>query len=232
MEFVTRVWKDSVWSKVIAAGILWELSKLHDHFAVVQLPQWLDRTFSVVELALVAFAGLTFLVRKRSPTSNDTLPTSHGIQRYQIEIHTEEGRPYHDLVLESGHLLSTVRVGIKNVGEKTLSNCRVYVEKVTPPANALVQSAILLENAVFNLRCDDPEELVDVANHWDHFNEFRFSAPGGTGFYESMQYMDGKIKRTFVVRVAARECERSALFEIWADDSKRLHLKFLNYLLN
>ncbi|WP_394144567.1 hypothetical protein [Burkholderia multivorans] len=41
--------------------------------------------------------------------------------------------------------------------------------------------------------------------------------------------MDDTTRRTFALRVTATECERSALFEIWADDSKKLHLKFVNY---
>lgn len=230
MELVKRVWKDPVGSKLIADGILWAVANLFAYFASVKLSHWVNLAFAAVALVLVGFAGIAALVRKRSLASSDTLQVTGSGQAYQIDIHTEEDRPYHELTSETGHVLSTVRVGIRNAGEKTLSNCRVYVERISPLADPPMQNAILLESAVFNLRVDDPEHLVEIAAHWDHMNQFRFSAPVAGGFYEALQYMDDDPKRTFVIRVAARECERSALFEISVNESKRLHLTFLNYL--
>ncbi|WP_336817163.1 hypothetical protein [Burkholderia gladioli] len=229
MEIVVKIWKDPVWSKVIAVGIVWLISKAIDHIAAVQLPEWWDQAFAVVSVALGILGA--YMSGSRPSTPEAAPASKENARPYQIEIHTEEGRPYHEVTSESNHVLSTVRVGVRNAGEKTLSNCRVYVEKVSPPVNELMtQSPILLENAVFNLRVDDPEQLVEVAAHWDHLGQFRFSAPGGTGFFESMGYMSDGVKRTFAIRVTARECERSALFEIEADSARRLHLKFLNYL--
>ncbi|WP_063889130.1 hypothetical protein [Burkholderia ubonensis] len=247
MEFVARAWKDPVWSKVIATvittvgaaiigGVVW----IGQNFSLglayawalapVQLPRGLMAAWVAITLALAASTMATLVFRKRSSGVADAALTNQGEHDYQIELHTEESQPYHELTHESGHLLSTVRVGIKNAGAKTLSNCRVYVEKVSPPASLLDQGALLLENAVFNLRTDDPERLVDVAAHWEHMNQFRFSAPMAASFFEAMQCMDDGTKRTFMLRVTARECERSAMFEIWADESRRLHLKFLNYV--
>ncbi|WP_175874060.1 hypothetical protein [Burkholderia sp. BCC0397] len=246
MGFVARAWKDPVWSKVIAtvitaggaAFVVWIgprfsyiLRLVHDWaFIPVQLSRGAVVAWAAITLALAA-AGATLVFRKRQGKPPVAARIDDVAPPHQIEIHTEEAQPYHELTQESGHLLSTVRVGIKNTGTKTLSNCRVYVEKVSPPASPLDSGSILLENAVFNLRTDDPEHLVDVAAHWDHMNQYRFSAPGATGFYEAMQYMDDDRKRTFVIRVTARECERSAIFEIHVDKSRRLHLKFVAYTL-
>ncbi|MFM0382745.1 hypothetical protein [Paraburkholderia dipogonis] len=234
MENVTRVWKDPVRSKVISTGIIWAIVWLDQHFTSVQLPRWLIWASAAVALALVVFAGITHLLRKRASDSINTSPANHGDQPCRIEIYTEGGRPFQESTIESGHVLSTVRVGIKNFGGKTLSNYRVYVEKVSPPDELIPQVSVLLGANVFTLRPDDPEQLVEVAAHWDHMVQFRFSTPAATGFYEALQYLDGQTKRTFVNRVSARECERSALFEIWADDSKKLHLRFhkLHQLIN
>lgn len=229
MELAKRAWRDPVWSKVISAAIIWAIVKFYEFFSSTPLPQWLTWACAGVALALVVVAGITYLRRQLASGASNTAPVSYRDQ-YRIEIHTESGRPYQDSAVESGHVLSTVRVGIKNFGEKTISNCRVYVEKVTPSDELLPQTSMLLGAGIFHLRSDDPEHLVEVAAHWDHMVQFRFSTPAAAGFFEAMQYMDGHTKRTFVIRVSARECERSALFEIWADDSRKLHLKLLNYL--
>jgi hypothetical protein len=125
-------------------------------------------------------------------------------------------------------VLSTVRIGIKNAGGKTLSNCKVYIEKISPPTNSPGGTTLLLEGTGFQLRHDDPEKIIDVAAHWDNNDKFRFSTPIGGGFFDSTQMMDGKTRRTFAIRVTAMECERSALFEILADESRKLNLKLLN----
>jgi hypothetical protein len=69
-----------------------------------------------------------------------------------------------------------------------------------------------------------------IAAHWDNHDKFRFSTPLGGGFFDSTQWMDDNTRRTFAIRVTAMECERSALFEILADESRKLHLKFFNYI--
>ncbi|SFC69760.1 hypothetical protein SAMN04515619_111131 [Collimonas sp. OK412] len=71
---------------------------------------------------------------------------------------------------------------------------------------------------------------VCIAAHWDNHDKFRFSTPLGGGFFDSTQWMDDNTRRTFAIRVTAMECERSALFEILADESRKLHLKFFNYI--
>jgi hypothetical protein len=148
----------------------------------------------------------------------------------KIEIVTGPSTPYHVTDVHSGHVQSTVRIGIKNAGGKTFSNCKVYIEKISPPTNSPGGTTLLLEGTGFQLRHDDPEKIIDVAAHWDNNDKFRFSTPIGGGFFDTTEWMDDNTRRTFAIRVTATECERSALFEILADESRKLHLKFLNYI--
>jgi hypothetical protein len=148
----------------------------------------------------------------------------------KIEIVTGRTTPYLTTDVHANHVNSTVRLGIKNVGGRTLSNCKVYIENISPPTNSPGGTSLLLDGTGFQLRHDDPQKLVEVAAHWDNHDKFRFSTPIGGGFFDTTQWMDDNTRRTFAIRVVATECERSALFEIWADESRKLHLDFLNYI--
>lgn len=88
---------------------------------------------------------------------------------------------------------------------------------------------MLLDGTGFQLRHDDPEKLVEIASHRGN-NKFRFSTPIASGFFDTSQWLDDNTRRTFSIRVNATECKRLARFEIWPDESKRLQLKFLNYI--
>uniref|UniRef100_E1T7F6 DUF4062 domain-containing protein n=1 Tax=Burkholderia sp. (strain CCGE1003) TaxID=640512 RepID=E1T7F6_BURSG len=146
-----------------------------------------------------------------------------------IEMFTDASGRYHVDELYTENNLSTVKIGIKNAGGGTLSNCKVYVEAVEPPPSLPTAPRILLETGVFQLRHDDPERLVDVAAHWSHMEMFRFSAPLPGGVFGNPFNLTDCGTRTFTVRVIATECERAAQFELETDESKRLHLKFLRY---
>jgi hypothetical protein len=149
----------------------------------------------------------------------------------KIEMFTDSSERYHVNEMQSGHMLSTVKIGVTNVGGKTLSNCKVYVDQITPPPDIpAAGTAKMLETGVFQLRRDDPERLVDIAAHWDHIDKFRFSAPFPGGAWGDPFDLNDIGKRTFAVRVKATECERAAMFEIATDDTKRLHLTFLHYI--
>ncbi|CAE6837201.1 DUF4062 domain-containing protein [Paraburkholderia aspalathi] len=154
----------------------------------------------------------------------------HGTLGAKIEINTGPTTPYCVTDVRSGHVQSTVRIGIKNTGGKTLSNCKVYIENISPPTNSPGGTTMLLDGTGFQLRHDDPEKHVEIAAHGDNHDKFRFSTPIGGGFFDTAQWMDDNTRRTFAIRVVATECERSALFEIWADESRKLHLKLLNYV--
>jgi hypothetical protein len=152
------------------------------------------------------------------------IPTGAG----KIDICFEPHAPYNVSDLNNGRMLSTVRIGIKNSGNGPLSNCKVYVEKMSPIGNLVGRLPTLLEGGGFTLRHDDPQKFVDVATHWSHMNKFRFNAPYGT-FAETLNYIDDDVLRTIVVKVDAIECKKSAISEIWTDESKALHMKFVSY---
>ncbi|MCA8150671.1 DUF4062 domain-containing protein [Burkholderia contaminans] len=148
----------------------------------------------------------------------------------KIEFTTGLGAPYHVTELQSGHMLSTVRIGVKNTGGKPFSNCKVYVEQISPPPDLPGAERKLLEHAAFRLRNDEAEEIVDIAAHWDHINRFRFCAPLPGGAFGDPYDLNDIGPRTFVIRAVAAECERSANFELRMDEAFRLHLTFLSYI--
>lgn len=149
----------------------------------------------------------------------------------KIEVSTAPNAPYHITELQQGHVLSTVRIGVRNAGGKTLSNCKVYVEQINPAPDIPGADRKLLGHGPFRLRYDDPEELVDIAAHWDHIDKFRFSTPLPTGAFPGDPFdLKDVGERTFVVKVVATECERSAQFLVRTDEAKRLHLSFLRYI--
>jgi len=194
--------------------------------APIQLLSWQVWLWAAITVFLLGFGVFTSL-RKRSSDS-DAVSTSQAALEPKIEIITGPAAPYHETVPEGGHVKSTVKVGVKNVGGKTLSNCRVYVEKITPPAVLPGGDSHLLKGDGFHLRHDDPEKLIDVAVHWDHTPTLRFSTPPPGGFFGATEWIEDSPRRTFVIRVTATECEASATFEIWTDESRRLHLVQLN----
>ncbi|MBB4515831.1 DUF4062 domain-containing protein [Paraburkholderia fungorum] len=147
----------------------------------------------------------------------------------KIEIVTGQHAPYCTEDYFSGQHSSVVRVGIRNTGSKTLSNCKVYIERIHPSLNN-ASLTFLIDGSGFHLRQDDPEKLIDIAQHWQNSDKFKFSTPPSGGFFDSSVYMEDLVKRTFSLKVTATECERVAEFEIFADKSKKLHLKFLEYV--
>jgi nucleoside 2-deoxyribosyltransferase len=146
----------------------------------------------------------------------------------KIEIVTGSGAPYNVDENQSGYQLSTVRIGIRNAGGKTLSNCKVYVEQITPPSES-GSDRKLLQGGGFRLRHDDSEQFVDIASHWDHMDKFKFNTPSSGGMFVQTYDMRGNGRYTFLVKVEAIECQRSAKFELVAEETKKLHLKFLGY---
>jgi hypothetical protein len=214
-----------VWQYYFGSTAESAVQKAHTPIVLLQWQVWLWAAVTVFLLGFGIFASL----RKRSSDS-DAVNTKQSTLDPKIEIVTGEAAPYHVTGVQGGRALNTVRVGIRNAGGKTLSNCKVYVEKLSPPANLPGGDTQLLDMSPFQLRHDDPEKLMDIAAHWDHVSQFRFSTPMSGGFFDTGNYMEDGVKRTFAVRVSATECERSALFEIWTDESRRLNLKFLNYI--
>ena len=240
MAWVADIAKDSVKGAVgtgvaTGAGLIWQHfygssaeSAYKKLISPVQLPQWQLWLWGAVTVFLIVF-GVSSALRRR--TTNGAVAVSSNVaQDPKIEIRTEDRPPYQITDVKSGHVESTVKVGITNAGGKTLSNCKVFIERIAPPPNLPGGDTQLLEGSGFHLRHDDPEKLIDIASHWDHIDKFKFSTPMPGGFFNNALYMEDGLRRTFAVRVVATECERSALFEIETDAAKRLHLKFLNYI--
>lgn len=151
-----------------------------------------------------------------------------------IEFSTGPNAPYHDVErTEGGQSRSVVRIGVRNTGGKTLSNCQIYVDRVDPPSPHPRNGPYLLNTGKFQLRSDDPERLVDVAVRWNYRDAFKFDVPPPSGSFAgatSPYDMAGGGPRTFVVSAIATECRRKARFQIVTDESSVLHLTFLNYI--
>ena len=78
------------------------------------------------------------------------------------------------------------------------------------------------------LRPDDPEALIDIASHWDHVEKYRFSAPLPP-MDSSLWYIDDDPPRLIEIKTINRsdtgEFQKTALFRIQVDESKKLHLQ-------
>lgn len=159
------------------------------------------------------------------------LPSSDAIDRPpQIDIRFEKRAPYESSNAEHHHVKSTVRIGLKNSGGGSLSNCKVYIEKIVPEPPLPGGLPILLNIEPFLLRHDDPERLIDIASQWDHVDQFRFSAPIGGSFAETLSSIPSHPQRTIVIRIVASESERRATFRLRVDDTKTIHLEFISYV--
>lgn len=146
----------------------------------------------------------------------------------KIEICSKSGAPYEVSVIIGGRTKSTVAIGIRNSGGTAISNCKVYIEKIAPPPLYVLQGPILLDERGFSLHPFDPEKLVDVAVYWEHLGQYRFlEPPNGVLFAEGLTLIDVDIRRSIVVKVVATECTRSAMFNIWLDESRKLRLQFV-----
>jgi hypothetical protein len=146
----------------------------------------------------------------------------------KIEICFWAGQPYEVSEITNGRVLSTVKIGIKNSGGEPLSNCKVYIQDIAPLPPLAGGLPILLDGTGFTLRPDDPEKLIELAAHWNHVDKYRFSAPHG-GFAETLNYLDDRVERAIVVKIISTEGQQSALFDIWTDEKKALHLEFRQY---
>ncbi len=92
----------------------------------------------------------------------------------KIDICFSPYAPYEISEIIQGRIKSTVRIGFKNSGTMHLSNCRIYIESVSPPPVHLGLFPAILDGGTFILRNDDPEKLIDVAYYFEHVNKYRF----------------------------------------------------------
>jgi hypothetical protein len=241
-----------VWSAIIL-GSYTSWDTLHDQFQITFSQGIADKRFHITVGATAEFIdkhfwifasafGLLFLLsalgllmrlvpaRQWETPGSFEAPFRQDRKPGSIEISFGSGAPYQETKISQGHVLSTVRIGLSNPGETPLGNCRVYIDKISPEPPLPGGLPILLEGAGFTLRHDDPEKLVDIATHWDHVDKFRFNSPASGGFAETLLFIDDEPARTFVVKIEATGCQRSATFRLSTDDSRALHLDFIGYV--
>jgi hypothetical protein len=216
---------------VIALDTSFKLTSGQLRVAVAGLldsPAW---GFSPLFFVIAGTAILIFRPssKERSLTRNSGLTTT-GNGPAAIEICFEKRAPYEVCDIQQGRVLSTVRIGIRNTGRGVLSNCRVFVEKISPPPHLSGgDGPRQLADSGFTVRWDDPEKFVDVATHWDHVNQYRFNTPLGW-WAETLNFLEDTTPRTIVIKAEAFECQRSASFKLWTDAEKALHLDYIGYV--
>jgi hypothetical protein len=197
-------------------------------------PMWLGMLrYGTITAVLCTFALIVDFFIKSFRRKKDSLQTNNYekiIREPLIDILAEKRAPYSFSDIQHGHVLSTIRIGIKNSGGGAASNCKVYIEKISPEPPLPGGLPILLDGSGFIVRHDDPEKLIDVATHWDHVDKFRFNAPYAGGFAETLAYIQDDIPRTIVIKITASECHRSASFKVWTDDKRALQLEFISYI--
>jgi hypothetical protein len=238
--------KRSVWRFIAAAlYIAGSLAFIRDEFLPrewqqrLKIPHWLPEwrwywwaiaalsatTISILEGSYREYRELSGRIGQIAGANNERVA-----EPPKIQICFQNHAPYEVSDVQHHHVLSTVRIGLKNYGGGALSNCKVYIDKISPEPAIPGGLPILLNAESFTLRHDDPEKLIDIASHWDHVAQYRFSAPFPGGFFEAAGFIDSQPQRTIVVRVEATEGHRSATFKVWADEAKVLHLEYLGYV--
>jgi hypothetical protein len=149
------------------------------------------------------------------------------ISHPNIHVSFEPRQPYETNEISNGRGLSTVRIGLKASG-KTFSNCQIYIEKIAPQPPLPGGIPILLADSVSMLRPDDPEAFIRIAQHWNHVDKYRFSAPTPP-IDVNLTYIDDQPPRLIEVKITARgdagDFIKTATFKIWVDDAKKIHLQ-------
>jgi hypothetical protein len=160
----------------------------------------------------------------------DSLAREHGPAaptEQTIDICFEPQPPYETNEISNGRGLSTVRIGLKAFG-KTFSNCQIFIEKIAPQPPLPGGMPILLADSVPMLRPDDPEAFVMIAQHWDHVDKYRFSAPTPP-IDVRLTYIDDQPPRLIEIKIKARndagDFIKTATFKILVDDAKKIHLQ-------
>jgi hypothetical protein len=190
----------------------------------IDMPIWLRWAILAAGIAMIMSPLIEAGLRKLIPSS----------MRYRIaktrdltplEMRYEPRSPYQSSEIIIGRTLNTVRVGLKAL-HRTLSNCRIYIDKISPVPPILGGFPILLSSVDF-LRPDDPEKLIDIASQWDHVDKWKFSTqPPSGGFLSSskLQYIDDGIFNIEIKIHFGTGLQKSQLFRIWTEN-KQLHME-------
>lgn len=182
---------------------------------------WGMEDISLQRMGIVAIAGAAIVVglalsphwvkTKQDavigrPERVDTVSTN---TQSEIDIRFNSNAPYEVSEISHGHVLSTVRIGLKASGQ-SFSNCKIYIEKIAPAPPIVGGLPIILHGSDFVLRHDDPEKFVDIASRWDHADKFRFNSPSGF-WAESLNYIDDSIERAISIKITCIKTDGSEL---------------------
>jgi hypothetical protein len=220
---VASMWKRFLAGLSVFAGTIWQWlwefirSVFYEHGSRMLTP--IIGSFTTDDLfrwgPTIGFPIIGFwLFWKTKPTTQKGEPLNKQMRAPKIEICFRPGAPYEISEIIHGRVKSAVRIGIRNSGGSPLSNCRVYIESVAPPPALVGLFPALLDGGSFVLRHDDPEKRIDVAFHFDHVKQYRFSTPiGGLLSAESLNYMNETEQRAFVIKFVATECQKNEFIQ-------------------
>lgn len=179
-------------------------------------PPWAEYVFGFPALFLVVHG----LLGEKIKEGLNTAPTRIDIPEIEIIMH--EGAPYEVTGESDGKTLSKIRMGIRNFGDSTITDCKVYIDAIDPMPAAIELPIVLHEGLEMPYRY--PEVLVDIASQWTHTNQYRFSSE------EPSDDLDDETPRTIVVKAEAAQCRRGASFRIWTDKEKRMHIRLISHI--
>ena len=168
--------------------------------------------------------------REGRKSNVDVTSTANGYAIHSVEFLCRSEPPYEITSISNGQINRSLRIGIKNTGRSAISNCRVYVDKISPPTNMAGGDTLQIDGTGFTLRPGDPEKLIDVANKWGHSKTYRFSFISG-GFHDSNSDLNPEVDRFFNIKLVSSEITVAALFKICKDRNEdALRIVFLNYV--
>ena len=226
-------WRKWLWGLVPSGGGVTFLWAAIDNRSPLDV--WIAAMVVMAALAFVVFVTLKVIEgsKDRAPVAiakPAASPSGQNLDKFDtglphLMVHFKPRIPYETSVISNGHVLSTVKIGLKASG-RALSNCRVSVEKIAPQPKLTGGLPILLGGGDFIVRPDDPETLIDIASQWDHTNQFRFAAPLAPVYGGALNYLDDNIARVVEIKIAVGdEFQKTATFKIWTDAAKKLHLQ-------
>jgi hypothetical protein len=174
-------------------------------------------------MAAGSHAAITPPIKADAQLSQATLA---GNNRPKIEIRFEEKhRPYETWEISHNQMLSTISIGLKNTGEASASNCKVYIENIAPlPSPFYGAPPIQIDGSGFVLRADDPEKLIPIAGKWGNSTKYRFLAPH-SGWAETLNYIECGPERAVEIKIVSTECTESAIFMIECNGHSALCMK-------
>ena len=157
------------------------------------LPPYADRWATAFSIILVIASAVIYPWRKVLNPSR-TIPAIGSpkaiVPAPRIEIIFESRDPYEVTEIAGSVVMSRVRIGIKNSGGSTLSNCVVQIDKIVPLPNLYGGLPMRLQLDGSTLRHNDKERWVEVAYLTKGYHQFCFAVPDTGGFGEARNFID------------------------------------------